>query len=76
MPLDAQPQQMFLTVTQVARRYGVSADTIWRWRRNDSFPAPVKLGPNCTRWRQVDLDSHESTLQAGLVIDADCWMAA
>lgn len=76
MALDMQSKQMFLTVAQVARRYSVSTDTIWRWRRNDCFPPPVKIGSNCTRWRQSDLELYETTLRAGLITDADVWMAA
>nr|WP_298377693.1 AlpA family phage regulatory protein [uncultured Halomonas sp.] len=46
----------FLTVRQVAHRYGVGVATIWRWSRNrDDFPQPRKLGDNCTRWAMSDL---------------------
>lgn len=54
----------FLTDRQVAERYGVSTDSIWRWKRQGNFPAPVRVGPNCTRWRMADLLEHESQLQA------------
>ena len=54
----------FLTVYQVADRYGVSTDSIWRWKRDGVFPAPVRVGPNCTRWREADLLEHESQLEA------------
>jgi prophage regulatory protein len=30
---------------------GVSAATIWRWAKEGTFPAPVKLGPNSVGWR-------------------------
>ncbi|MES2334277.1 MAG: AlpA family phage regulatory protein [Pseudomonadota bacterium] len=55
---------LFLTVDQVANRYGVSTDSIWRWKRDGVFPAPVRVGPNCTRWREADVLEHESQLQA------------
>jgi prophage regulatory protein len=45
---------LFLTVSQVADRYGVSTDSIWRWKRSGDFPAPVRVGPNCTRWREAE----------------------
>ncbi|MDL4861971.1 AlpA family phage regulatory protein [Halomonas elongata] len=48
---------------QLAARYGVGYVTIWRWAsdpKND-FPLPVKLGPNCTRWRMVDIEAWEAS---------------
>lgn len=54
---------LFLTVNQVAERYGVSTDSIWRWKRHGEFPDPVRVGPKCTRWRMADLLEHESQLQ-------------
>jgi len=52
----------FLAVKQVAQRYGVGPATPWRWAREckNGFPAPVKLGPNCTRWRLADLEAWEA----------------
>ena len=55
---------LFLTVNQVAERYGVSKHSIWRWKNEGRIPAAVQLGPNCTRWRLSDLIEHESTLRA------------
>jgi prophage regulatory protein len=64
MPAQAHIENLYLNVNQVAERYGVSTDSIWRWKRNGDFPAPVRVGPNCTRWRMADLLEHESHLQA------------
>ena len=63
------PEQFFLTVEQVARRYNVSKDTIWRWKRSGNFPTAVSVGPNCTRWRFADLLEYEAGLQACFVTD-------
>jgi prophage regulatory protein len=38
---------------------GVSTATIYRWIGEGHFPAPIKLGPNSTGWR-------ESAVQAWL----------
>jgi len=58
---EAKPQ--FLTVDQVAERYGTSKASIWRWRKKvKHFPAPLKVGPNCTRWRISDLEKYEQDL--------------
>lgn len=35
---------LYLSVDQVAQRFGVSKDSIRRWKRRGDFPAPVKLG--------------------------------
>ena len=65
----------YLTVEQVAERYGVSTDSIWRWKRNGRFPAPVRVGPNCTRWRLADILEHENKFEACFATDAP-WLLA
>lgn len=62
------PETLFLTVEQVAARYSVSTDSIWRWTRLDRFPRPVKLGSGTTRWRLSDLLDHDDKLRSNLVI--------
>lgn len=57
----------YLTVTQVAQRYEVSTDTIWRWARTGELPKGVKVGPNATRWRMSDLARHEETFRTDLL---------
>ncbi|WP_151445156.1 helix-turn-helix transcriptional regulator [Halomonas lysinitropha] len=52
---------VFLTASQVAARENVSVPTIWRWSRDGKFPAPVRLGDNCTRWRLADLEAWEAS---------------
>ena len=54
---------LFLPVEQVAKRYDVSTDSIWRWVRNNKFPAPVRVGAGTTRWRLADLNEHDGALQ-------------
>lgn len=60
---------LYLSVEQLARRFGMSKDTIWRWKRNHSqdFPRPVKLCGNTTRWRLADIEEWESKLKCGLI---------
>jgi prophage regulatory protein len=50
---------MFLSVGQVAIRYGVTNDCIWRWVRADKFPKPIKLN-GATRWKLIDIEKWES----------------
>jgi len=58
---------LYLSVEQVALRYGVSKDTIWRWKRKGEYPAPVKLGRTTTRWRLAEIEEWEGQLVCGLV---------
>jgi prophage regulatory protein len=48
---------------ELLRITGVSIATVYRWVGDGSFPAPVKLGPNSTGWRESAvrewLDSRE-----------------
>ena len=66
MNISIDPQTLYLSVHQVAERYGVSTDTIWRWVRNGTFPKRYKLGGGTTRWRLADLIEHEATFQVGM----------
>jgi predicted DNA-binding transcriptional regulator AlpA len=51
----------YLSDTQVAIRYGVSRQTVWRWAATDeTFPNSIKLSPGCTRWRLSDIEAWES----------------
>lgn len=76
MNTNVSPENIFLTVDQVAKRYNVSTDSIWRWKRNGDFPAPMRVGPNCTRWRLSDLIEHESQMTACFAFSADWSIAA
>lgn len=62
------PETLFFTVEQVAARYSVSTESIWRWTRLDRFPRPVKLGSGTTRWRLSDLLDHDEKLRCNLVM--------
>lgn len=75
MNVNLNPENLFLSVDQVAERYGVSTDSIWRWKRQGRFPAAVSVGPNCTRWRLSDLVEHESQMQACFASGA-AWLIA
>ncbi|MCO7245252.1 AlpA family phage regulatory protein [Halomonas sp. Mc5H-6] len=55
----------YSSAKQTAKRFGVSEVTIWRWARDgvSDFPKPIKLGPNCTRWRLEDIEAWEASRQ-------------
>jgi prophage regulatory protein len=59
-PNTISPHKTYASVQSVARRYDVSANTIWRWAREGNFPPPVKLGVRSTRWRLSDLEAWEA----------------
>ena len=67
MNISIEPRILYLSVQQVAERYGVSTDTIWRWVRNGTFPKRYKLGSGTTRWRLADLIEHETTFTVGMI---------
>lgn len=55
---------MFLSVYEVAERYGVSPATIWRWAsQEERFPKPVKVGRASTRWPLQALEAYEQDLE-------------
>jgi len=61
----------YLSVDQVAARFGVAKDSIWRWKRNGDFPTAVKLGGTTTRWRLSDIEEWESSLTCGFITGLD-----
>lgn len=70
MTVTIPANSLYLSVDQLAQRFGVSKDSIWRWKRKGDFPAPVKLG-GTTRWRLSDIEEWESQLACGLVVCLD-----
>lgn len=56
------PENLYLAVSQVAKRFGISVDTVWRWTRDDEFPGPWKMGPNTTRRKLSDIHEFEAKL--------------
>ncbi|NIZ62307.1 hypothetical protein DL239_15130 [Sedimentitalea sp. CY04] len=52
----------FLTDHEVAKRYGVCRQTIWRWAAKGELPNPKKVSARSTRWRIIDLVAYEASL--------------
>ena len=59
--------EVYLTVEELAQRYNVSTDTIYRWKRDGDFPKAVKLSRGTTRWRLSDIEAWENTCEVGFV---------
>lgn len=58
--------QLYLCDRDVARRYGVSRATVWRWSNSDpTFPRAIRLGPalRTTRWALSELEDWERRQQ-------------
>ena len=43
-------QQSFYSDRQLATRYSVTRQTIWRWTREGVMPKPMRIGKAATRW--------------------------
>lgn len=53
---------MYVSDKHLAKRYGVSRSTVWRWLKNDpNFPRPVTLSPGCTRWWLPAVEAWEAS---------------
>lgn len=52
--------ERFLKDTELAARYGVCRQTIWRWAARQQLPCPVKISEGVTRWRLTDIIACET----------------
>lgn len=56
----------YLSVKDLAERFGVSVPTIWNWAGTGpysikDFPKPIKLGPQISRWRIDQIEAWEES---------------
>lgn len=58
--MNQDTKEKYLSDRELAYRYGVSRVTPWRWTKKGEFPSPIKLGPNCTRWKLSDVEAWEA----------------
>lgn len=42
---------------EISRMFGVTRQTISRWRREGNFPKPIHLGANSVAWHAKDIDA-------------------
>jgi len=52
---------IYLKDTELAKRYDIARQSVWRWSQKGDFPAPVKLSPGCSRWRLSDVEKWEQS---------------
>lgn len=51
---------MYLNDKQVAARFAISRQCVWRWVKSDpTFPRPYSLSPGCTRWKLSEIEAWE-----------------
>jgi len=58
----AQMAEALLKVQTVGAVTGLSASSIYRKTAAGEFPAPVRLGTRCTRWRASDVRAWQAGL--------------
>ena len=49
-------QQQFIRLADLTKRIGISRSSVWNFSKNGTFPAPIKLSPNCTAWITAEVD--------------------
>lgn len=54
--------ERYLKDREVAERFGIVRQTVWKRVEPGFLPAPIKLPPNSTRWRLSSLLAFEETL--------------
>ena len=54
-------EPFLFSVRTLAKRWGVSRSTVWRWSRDGRLPQPVKIG-NCSRWTADQVQAFEQGL--------------
>ena len=53
---------MYLADKDLATRFGVSRQTIWRLAKSDpTFPKPIRLTAGCTRWQLSEVVAWEAS---------------
>jgi len=54
-------RETYLSDTDLAGRYRVSRNAIWRWhRQSPEFLHAVSLSPGCTRWLLAEIENWEA----------------
>jgi len=58
--------ETYLSDLKLAARYGVHRTTPWRWVHTDpTFPKPVKLSPQCSRWKLSEIEAWDAAKAEG-----------
>lgn len=49
----------YLTAAELAARRRTSRKSVWEHARQGILPQPIKISPNCTRWRLSEVLEYE-----------------
>lgn len=52
--------QLYLSDNQLAARFGISRNSIWRLVKTGQLPEPIRLFKSTTRWRVADIEQFEA----------------
>ncbi|GGO34495.1 hypothetical protein GCM10010991_25380 [Gemmobacter aquaticus] len=56
--------ELYLSDVRLSERFGVHRTTIWRWTSTvPNFPKPVRLSPQCSRWKLSEIEAWENARQ-------------
>ena len=61
MTTVSQPERL-LRRREVEVRTGLSRTTIYRLMREESFPAPIRVGPRAVRWPESEINAWMASL--------------
>lgn len=64
-PHARQLQDALLRISRVLERIPVSRSAWWAGVKAGKYPAPIKLGPRTTAWRESDIDRLIARLARG-----------
>ena len=69
--LNGAQLETYLKLPQLTRLLSVGETTIYRWIQEGHFPKPVRIGPNCSRWRTSDIAKWQATISEILSIGGE-----
>ncbi len=52
--------QLYFSDNQVAARFGISRNSVWRLAKIGQLPPPVRLFASTVRWRLSDIEQFEA----------------
>jgi predicted DNA-binding transcriptional regulator AlpA len=50
--------------SDIMSMFGISRATVWRWIKDGTLPAPIKMGARLNVWRVADIDAFVSKMGA------------
>lgn len=57
--MQQEPGGEYVDCRWLMGHYDISAATVHRWVKEKRLPAPVRLGPNTSRWKRAELRAWE-----------------